>query len=355
MLLNLPLFLYDAIKILYQASAIRYDGGKLNESAHMMIMISPEDFRQLSPSCQQEILSLLTRGAAASSPLADEMPPQWEDDAYPQEDESFYPAEDQPDFAEASPRPPMQPSQDGADGAQKQVLDISVTTARELIANVSSKSQTALSHFATGQPVALASLIGLNAPYRDLNELKRSLVGAVNRRLRTVTDNRAAVLFASDRDKQRIRITARSAASLRQALNLPEPLPAMVYVDVGGRGIDTAHAAAKSLHQAIASAWKKITARPLDQRHALLPAQIYQFLRDQGFSLCTGKPLANDDEMAAPHYVFDHGLEVADDLIAQIDPYGNIKLSTDDGLVRMRVFVRHTDSDDALATLALLD
>ena len=65
-------------------------------------------------------------------------------------------------------------------------------------------------------------LIGEKGRYRDFTDLKRSFVGAVNRRLRTVTENRLAMLFASDRDKTRIRITPKSAMSLRLALDIPE-------------------------------------------------------------------------------------------------------------------------------------
>ena len=312
----------------------------------MMIMISPEDFRQLSAACQQELLGLLTRGAAAN-PL-DETPPTWEGDDYFSDEGNPYFSDEPGSPAETSPRMPVA---DAPDSAQKQVLDISPGTARELIANVSSKSLSALAHFASGQPVALDALIGLNAPYRDVNELKRSLVGAVNRRLRTVTDNRAAVLFASDRDKKRIRITARSAASLRQALNVPEPLPALEYIDANGQSAQSTAPAAAALAQRIQQAWKHIHLRPLEQRHTLLPAQTYQFLLDQGLALCLAKPIADEDG-GAPHFTFDHGDHASEDLIAQIDPQGCIKLPTPEGNLRLRVFVQHASAPGALATLA---
>ncbi len=169
----------------------------------MLITLTAEDFRKLSPGCRQEILAMLDEPPA----------PELNDDGdfLPQVaymgtyyDESL-----------------DQPTVDDALGT-KRVVGINVEQARELIANVSEKSKKTLKLFAVGRPIALDELIGESGPYRDFTELKRSFVGAVNRRLRTVTENRLAMLFASDRDKTRIRITPKSAASLRLALDIPE-------------------------------------------------------------------------------------------------------------------------------------
>ena len=315
----------------------------------MMLMISPEDFRQLSPACQQELLRLLTREPpqAKAPQTFDDAPPAWEEDEYLAEEEPSYASDASEPVTEAAVRSNMP---DVAEGASKQVLDISVATARELIANISDKSLSVLTQFANGQPVAQTSLIGANAPYRDLNELKRSLVGAVNRRLRTVTDNRAAVLFASSRDRQRIHITARSAASLRQAMQLPEPLPEFTFVDTTGNALVYTHAAAQAMAQRLNNAWKHMALRPLDARLHLLPAQIYQFLMEHGFTLCCGKPIADEDGLNH-HYTWDHNALLPTDILPLIDPQGNIRLSTDDGTLRLRVFVRHPDHAQALATL----
>lgn len=316
----------------------------------MMLMISPEDFRQLSPACQQELLGLLTRDATSSkTPTGiDDAPPDWDAEEYFADEDASY-ATDKPDpITDTLARAP---NPDTSEGASKQVLDISVITARELIANISDKSLSALTQFANGQPVLLASLIGSNAPYRDMNELKRSLVGAVNRRLRTVTDNRSAVLFASSRDRQRIHITPRSAASLRQAMRLPEPIPTFAWVDSTGHALPSTDTAALVLAQHLRSAWQTIALRPLDNRHGLLPVQIYQFLHEKGFTIHCGKPIA-DDEGVNTHYAWEPAVHLPTDIMSLIDPQGNIRLSTDNGTLWMRIFVQHPDYADALATLA---
>ncbi len=314
----------------------------------MMLMLSPEDFRQLSPACQQELLSLLTRDATlapvSASPV-EPLPPDWETDEYlAEEDTPFYFTES-PFPTPAIPATPPNPSgpprsaaTDTSDGA-KQVLDISVATARDLIANISDKSLSVLTQFASGQPVSLESLIGSKAPYRDMNELKRSLVGAVNRRLRTVTDNRAAVLFASSRDRQRIHITGRSAASLRQAMQLPEPLPEWAFVNQQGKLLSANDPTIQPLQQQLQTLWARNTLRPLEPRHHLLPQQIAQFLHAQGCMLHYGKPIT--DETHTTHFDWVNEQPSTTDGLELIDPQGNVRISTEDGLLRLRVFISH--------------
>lgn len=78
---------------------------------------------------------------------------------------------------------------------EKVVVDITVEQARALVANLAEKSISTLRFFGGNGAVSLEELIGENSPYVNFTELKRSFVGAVNRRLRTVTGNRTAVLF----------------------------------------------------------------------------------------------------------------------------------------------------------------
>ena len=77
----------------------------------------------------------------------------------------------------------------------KSVIEINEEHAKSLIANLSDKSINTLKEFTTNEPVTLDYLVGIDKPYKDFVELKRSFVGPVNRRLRTVTGNRSAMLF----------------------------------------------------------------------------------------------------------------------------------------------------------------
>ena len=80
-------------------------------------------------------------------------------------------------------------------GPAKHVVDITEEQARALIANLSAKSIDSLRLFTTQQGVPLDDIVGEGKAYVSFTDLKRSFVGAVNRRLRTVTRNRSAVLF----------------------------------------------------------------------------------------------------------------------------------------------------------------
>jgi hypothetical protein len=165
----------------------------------MMLVLTPDDLQRLSPASREEILALLHSRivqASGSEPPAD----YWEGE------EGYY--------------PPETPTIDDV-LEEKHVVDVTAEQARELVANISAKSQQTLKLFAPGAPVALDDLIGNGRPYRDFTDLKRSFVGAVNRRLRTVLGDRLAVLFVSDRDKTRIRITPTAAASLCEVLEVP--------------------------------------------------------------------------------------------------------------------------------------
>ena len=82
-----------------------------------------------------------------------------------------------------------------------------------------------LKSFATNSLTTTDDLIGEGQPYKDMNDLKRSFVGAVNRRLRTVVGHRGAVLFSSDRDKKRIRVLPLTASALRHVMGIAHQPP----------------------------------------------------------------------------------------------------------------------------------
>lgn len=101
----------------------------------------------------------------------------------------------------------------------KNVIEIDEREAKELISNLSDKSIDILRKFTTEAPVTIADLVGEGKPYSTFVELKRSFVGPVNRRLRTVTGNRAAVLFLKvNEDDADIAVKKATALALATAL-----------------------------------------------------------------------------------------------------------------------------------------
>jgi len=311
----------------------------------MMIMITPEDFRRLSPACQKELLSLLSPGEPESPPREDEMSlPYLDMDRFGQ----FEVPTVSNMVSSSNAFAPTPTVQGASDAGAKRVIDISVEQAHELIANVSEKSLDALRLFASGQAVQLDALVGPEGQYRDFNDLKRSLVGAVNRRLRTVTENRAAVLFSSDRDKTRIRITPLSAAALRQALNVPEPLPKFDFYDPAGRALTASSVEALRFISAVEVAWQDLSVRPADGWTELSTSQALSYLIENGFMLATGKPVEAEDHSVTYEFTSDGG-DMAD-LMPRVDPHGYVKLATEAGLIQARVFIKHASIPKVLAS-----
>ena len=268
----------------------------------MMIVLSPRDFRKLSLVCQREVLALLTEDGVEPQPVDDatSLPFDANDPFADLGNPVALHGWDGIDNAWPANAPPLALAETGA----KRVIDITPEQARELLANVSDKSQGALRLFATGQPVLLDALVGPNAPYRDLNDLKRSLVGAVNRRLRTVTENRSAVLFSSDREKTRIRITPASALALRHALHIAEALPPFDYFDATGHAIREPSETVVAFQKQLEAAWAGTGLRPLAGRFALTQSQTMNYLLGKGFTLATGTPRVGGSDAAPPGYTF---------------------------------------------------
>ena len=177
----------------------------------MMILITPRDFSKLSMSCRQELLAVFTSYGSSSS----------HDDMNATEEVGYFEGnyDDGADGllesgSEASSAPAAEPLRKTRN-SRKRIIEIDVDQARRLIENVSPRSKKVLEKFVSGELVSISTLIGPDKEYHDLRELKKSLVGGVNRRLRTVTEDRAAVLFISNQDRSAIRIAPTSAASLR--------------------------------------------------------------------------------------------------------------------------------------------
>lgn len=176
----------------------------------MELVISSEDFRRLSPSTQRELLAVLMGGEGDGDIM-------FGLDEY-----------------EASSDSGVQGS---PSNAGKKVFPINPAQATELLSNLAEKSQQTLRLFAEQERVAIDDLVGDERPYKDMNDLKRSFVGAVNRRLRTVVGNRSAVLFSSDRDRQRIRVMPISASALRVAMGIADPEVSDTYDGVDFDGV----------------------------------------------------------------------------------------------------------------------
>jgi len=179
------------------------------EVVYMMLTITRGDFLQLSEPCQRELLALLGFMTAPET-----------------SDDELIPFEEGGGYQTA---PPISNAEfdDGQEAPSntKRVIDVTPEQAMDLISNVSDKSIETLKLFATGRSIALEELIGELRPYANLTDLKRSFVGAVNRRLRTVTGNRQAVLFLtvkpeSSESSTQISVRTITAESLRRALGL---------------------------------------------------------------------------------------------------------------------------------------
>lgn len=177
----------------------------------MMLTITPNDFRKLSESCQRELLGLL--GYMDSNEGGED------NESIPYEDSYLRLADEDYSLSRND-------NQEAPTGA-KRVIDITPEQAQNLIANISDKSIETLRRFATGEPIALDDLFGESRPYSNLTDLKRSFVGAVNRRLRTVTGNRQAVLFltvkSDSQESTQIAVRQTTATSLSHALGLSVP------------------------------------------------------------------------------------------------------------------------------------
>jgi hypothetical protein len=239
------------------------------EKFNMMIMLSPNDVRRLSPACRAELMALLT------SPVADDL------DTENRRPYGLY--------EESSSDESTAPIADEV-LEEKRVVDLTVDEARDLLANISDRSQKTLKLFAPGKPLTLNSLIGPGGEYRDYSELKRSFVGAVNRRLRTVSGSRNAALFSSDRDKTRIKITRQTALALRCAFNFPESMPEFDFFDQTGKPIAADQEQCKKMHSHLAAAWPQFTGRPNDASATTWAAWVLQHFVDSGMDLLARVP-----------------------------------------------------------------
>ena len=248
-----------------------------------MFVLSGNDIRRLSPNCRNELMALMMSSEA--------------EDLDSDELMTVESLSDEPTREGATPT---------ADDVleEKSVVDLSVDEAHDLLANIRDKSKETLKRFASGKPVALGSLIGSEGEYRDYSELKRSFVGAVNRRLRTVSGVRNAVLFSSDRDKTRIKTTPKTALSLRCVFDLPEPLPEFEFVDAEGRSIDADHETCLELKARLTEAWTNFVGRPNDASVDGWPVRVLTHFANADFEPFIGTVVAWDENSAEETFEF---------------------------------------------------
>lgn len=249
----------------------------------MMITLSVADFHRLSPPCRAEILKLMMSNEEGFG-------------------ESFFTQASLSDTAA---------EMEEVVNEEKKVVNLSLTEAGDLLSNISDRSRQTLKLFALGQPVPLDSLVGQDRPYKDYVELKRSFVGAVNRRLRTVSGNRNAALFSSDRDKTRIKVTPRTSRSLRKLFEMPEPLPNMEFCDHEGRDLDPQNPKCKKLKTKLSEIWELIDSTTLKENSVEFISAIITHFVGNGLDLFVRTPSNWDDEANTPTY----------EIQSVVDPY----------------------------------
>ena len=233
----------------------------------MFITLNASDIQRLSAECRAELMSIMMSPTLGQPDAID---------LYPEESFQEFEGDEN-----ASPS-----AADVLD--EKVVVDVTVDEARDLIANISVKSLDTLKRFASGKPVVLSSLIGKDGIYDDYSNLKRSFVGAVNRRLRTVSGNRNAVFFSSDRDKTRIRTTTQTALALRCVFNIPEPSPEFWFVSRDGEFLSTSEPQCKALQDRLTNSWATFSGRPNDGSKETWHERVLSHLVHSGLVLFEG-------------------------------------------------------------------
>lgn len=172
----------------------------------MMITLTDHDINRLSLACRQEIQQLF----------------------FSRQSETFLADEDVFGFEASSDFQPLDTrtyTHDDVEHDTKRVVGINLDQAKGLVANISEKSLQTLQLFTSGTPVLVDTLVGVDKPYENLTDLKRSFVGAVTRRLRTVTRNKKASIFLREsilgndgEEKVAISVRPATAESLLSAL-----------------------------------------------------------------------------------------------------------------------------------------
>lgn len=274
----------------------------------MMLTVNAEEFRALSASCQQELLELLLGkdgvDAFLKGIVANRVP-----------DSNL---EEVPDG---------EPSVDDVMGTTR-AIDLTPEQAGNLVARLAEESVDTLKLFASGKAVAISELLSSNpSSYKNVSDLNRKFVGAVNRALRTVTQvkgkakDRSSVLLIPADDKRTgleapdllekcIKVKPLTAVALREAFQLPEPLPDASYFRIEG---DTANPLSVQADQTqllasmLAKSWKNFAGRPNAGRCEYSVLQVAAHFHKYGFKIFLGEecgwvgvPEDTEEEMWCP-------------------------------------------------------
>ncbi len=276
-----------------------------------MIIVTPQDFRRLSKACQLELISMIGFSDDNTEYLGNVL-------------SSF--SDDEEVIDDIYKQKPKHPTSNDIVG-DKQVIDITNEHAQSLIANISNKSLETLKLFAQGEPVDLNEIVGTDKLYENFNDLKRSFVGAVNRRLRTVTGNRQAVLFASLKSKPgveepRIRVKPRTAAALRTALNVNEPLPEFEFYNSDGclllKSDETTKDKQDRLQHKLSSTWQEFVEHPADTLTSVTSRQIAEHYVKHGFLVKMGSAVSWDNLNCKYEYTFSEPISSLDALYTKL-------------------------------------
>lgn len=168
----------------------------------MMLIITQKDLSKMSKELRNELMNLIFHQEEAEPALELQSIDMEEHERLFDEAPVYEPNSDQDEIHQHH--------------TEELVIDITPEQASALLSNLSEKSIEILKLFTKNKPIDIDSLIGEGKPYASFNELKRSFVGPVNRRLRTVTKNKSAKLFLKA-DSDRVTVKKDTALALKHA------------------------------------------------------------------------------------------------------------------------------------------
>ncbi len=245
----------------------------------MYLVISSNDMRRLSSACRAELMTVLMSRLPVDADSNSGVEP------------------DQLDDQEKGV--PVEVAADQAIGMLREV-DLTVSQAQQLIDNVNPLfAQKSLKKFATGEQISKSKLFGPDGDYADAKEFGLKVVGAVNRRLRTITKIPNANLFLPDSSNTKIFVSEKTAQALRVVLNVHEPLPVDGFYKRDGNSLVLTPVSAEpddKLLKRLEAAWVGFDVRPCDVSERTWFESVHTQFSKSGLQLFTGMLDEWDDE-----------------------------------------------------------